>query len=219
MRGPGNAEYTWPGNLRELSSVRGRDLASAVAKSQEAVTAKVKLPYGIHIDWSGEFNELKEATDRLLLIVPLTLVLIGFLVYRAVHNWLDTLIVLIDIPVACTGGILALLITGQHFSVSAAMGFVSIFGIAVQDALLRVTYFQRLHFDHGLPVEQARGVGEAVPPGADDHAGGDPGPAPGRPRARHRRGHAAAARHRGDRTRWPPGWCSTGGVDLDPVSE
>jgi cobalt-zinc-cadmium resistance protein CzcA len=136
-------------------SVRGRDLASAVVEAQKAVEAKVKLPYGIHIDWSGEFNELKEATDRLLLIVPLTLLLIGFLVHRAVHNWLDTLIVLIDIPVACTGGILALLITGQHFSVSAAMGFVSIFGIAVQDALLMVTYFQRLHFEQGLSVEQA----------------------------------------------------------------
>jgi len=136
-------------------SVRGRDLASAVAEAQRAVQAKVKLPYGVHADWAGQFNELKEATDRLLFIVPLTLLLIGLLVYRAVHNWLDTLIVLIDIPVACTGGILALLLTGQHFSVSAAMGFVSIFGIAVQDALLMVTYFQRLHFEQGHSVEQA----------------------------------------------------------------
>ena len=136
-------------------SVRGRDLASAVADAQKVVAEKVKLPYGIHIDWSGEFNELKQATQRLLLIVPLTLLLIGFLVYRAVHNWLDTAIVLIDIPVACTGGVLALLVTGQHFSVSAAMGFISIFGIAVQDALLMVTYFQRLHFEQGVSVEQA----------------------------------------------------------------
>ena len=73
----------------------------------------------------------------------------------AVGNWLDLLIVLIDIPVACTGGVLALLVTGTHFSVSAAMGFVSVFGIAVQDALLMVMYFQQLHFKEGFSVEAA----------------------------------------------------------------
>jgi cobalt-zinc-cadmium resistance protein CzcA len=64
-------------------------------------------------------------------------------------------IVLLDIPLACTGGVLALMVTGTHFSQSAAIGFVSVFGIAVQDALLMVTYFQRLHLNEGLPLEQA----------------------------------------------------------------
>jgi cobalt-zinc-cadmium resistance protein CzcA len=91
---------------------------------------------------------------RLQIIIPVSLLLISLLVYAAVKNWLDMLIVLIDIPVAITGGVLALLITGTHFSASAAMGFVSIFGIAVQDALLMVTYFQQLSKE-GSSVEDA----------------------------------------------------------------
>jgi cobalt-zinc-cadmium resistance protein CzcA len=136
-------------------SVRGRDLASTVEEARARVAKAIKLPYGTHVEWSGEMNELQEATERLLVVIPLSLVLIAFLTYGAVHNWLDTLLVLIDIPVACTGGLLALLVTGTNLSVSAIMGFVSIFGIAVQDALLMVTYFQRLHVDQGISAEQA----------------------------------------------------------------
>jgi heavy metal efflux system protein len=136
-------------------SVRGRDLGGTIEEARAKIAKEVQLPYGVHLSWSGEINELNDAQARLAFIIPLTLILIGFLVYAAVHNWLDTLLVLIDIPVACTGGLLALLITGTNLSVSAMMGFVSIFGIAVQDALLMVTYFQRLHFGDGLTVEQA----------------------------------------------------------------
>ena len=109
----------------------------------------------------GELNELKEAFQRLIVIVPVTLALIVFLVYGATRSWLDTFIVVISIPVACTGGALALLVTGVNFSVSAAMGFISIFGIAIQDAILVVTYFQRLRNVEGLPLEEAaRQAGE-----------------------------------------------------------
>src|SRR4029077_18680785 len=87
--------------------------------------------------------------------MPITLLLIGFLVYSAVKNGMDTLIVFLNIPVAGAGGVLALLITGIHFSVSAAMGFISIFGIAVQDAILVVTYFQRLRDVEGLSIVDA----------------------------------------------------------------
>jgi heavy metal efflux system protein len=92
---------------------------------------------------------------RFLIIVPLTLMLIALLVYSAVKSGLDTLIVLLSIPVACTGGVFALLINHINFSVSAAMGFVSIFGIATQDAILVVTYFKRLRHVEGLSVEDA----------------------------------------------------------------
>ncbi|MGO8996618.1 MAG: efflux RND transporter permease subunit [Polyangiaceae bacterium] len=136
-------------------SVRGRDLNSTIVEAQQKIAQKVKLPYDSHLEWSGEINELKEAEARLIIIIPLTLLLIGFLTYTAVKNWVDTIIVLVDIPVACTGGVLALLITGVHFSVSAAMGFISIFGIAIQDAILVVTYFQRLHDVEGHSIEQA----------------------------------------------------------------
>jgi cobalt-zinc-cadmium resistance protein CzcA len=126
-------------------SVRGRDLASTVEESERRIDATQRLPPETNLIWAGEINELKEAEQRLLVIVPLTLMIITLLVYSAVRHWTATLIVMVDIPVAITGGILALLVTGEHLSVSAAMGFISIFGIAVQDALLMVTYFQRLH--------------------------------------------------------------------------
>jgi cobalt-zinc-cadmium resistance protein CzcA len=136
-------------------SVRGRDLASTIRASEQQIADSVRLPPETNLIWAGEITELKEAQDRLVIIVPLTLILIGFLVYSAVRSWLATSIVLIGIPVACTGGILALLVTGEHLSVSAAMGFISIFGIAVQDALLMVTYFQQLHTVEGHPIEEA----------------------------------------------------------------
>ncbi len=136
-------------------SVRGRDLQSTIAEAQSKINAKLKLPYDTHLEWGGEINELKEANQRLMVIIPITLLLIAFLVYSAVRSWMDTLIVFVSIPVACTGGVVALLVTGIHFSVSAAMGFISIFGIAIQDAILVVTYFQRLRDVEGLPVVQA----------------------------------------------------------------
>jgi heavy metal efflux system protein len=135
-------------------SVRGRDLASTVAEAQQKIRERIHLPYESHLDWAGEINELADAQSRLVVIIPVTLLLIGLLVYGAVKNWLDTMIVLLAIPVACTGGILALLVTGTNFSVSAAMGFISIFGIAIQDAILVVTYFQRLRLQ-GEPMERA----------------------------------------------------------------
>jgi cobalt-zinc-cadmium resistance protein CzcA len=136
-------------------SVRDRDLAGTVLEAQRRIAREVQLPYGTHLEWSGELNELKEAEDRLIVIIPLTLLLIAFLTYSAVKNWLDMTIVLVNIPVACTGGILALLLTRTNFSVSAAMGFISIFGIAIQDAILVVTYFQRSHYELGHPIIDA----------------------------------------------------------------
>jgi heavy metal efflux system protein len=136
-------------------SVRERDLKSTIAEAQQKIAAKIHLPYDTHLEWAGEINELNEAMARLVIIIPITLLLIAFLSYTAVKNWVDTLIVLIDIPVACTGGVLALLITGIHFSVSAAMGFISIFGIAIQDAILIVTYFQRLREVEGHTIVHA----------------------------------------------------------------
>jgi cobalt-zinc-cadmium resistance protein CzcA len=134
-------------------SVRGRDLKSTIAEAQHQIDAKVRLPYDTHLEWGGEINELKEAMGRLVVIIPLTLLLIVFLVYGAVKTWIDTLIVVISIPVACTGGVLALLLTRINFSVSAAMGFISIFGIAIQDAILVVTYAQR-QWNQGKSIEE-----------------------------------------------------------------
>jgi cobalt-zinc-cadmium resistance protein CzcA len=136
-------------------SVRGRDLKSTVIEAQNTIASKVHLPYDIHLEWAGQMNELKEAMGRLSIIIPLTFALIALLVYGAVRTWVDTLIVFISILVASTGGVLALLIARIHFSVSAAMGFISIFGIAIQGAILVVSYFQRLREEQGLSIEEA----------------------------------------------------------------
>src|SRR5262249_26231964 len=139
----------------------GRDLAGTIADATKRIGDQVHLPYDSHLEWAGEINELHEAEGRLTIILPITLLAITFLTYAAVRNWVDTLLVLINIPVACTGGVVALLVTGIHFSVSAAMGFISIFGIAIQDAILVVTYFQRLHdVDNLSIVEAAREAAE-----------------------------------------------------------
>jgi cobalt-zinc-cadmium resistance protein CzcA len=136
-------------------SVRGRDLKSTVSEAQQKIASAVHLPYDIHLEWAGQMNELKDAMGRLSVIIPLTFALIAILVYGAVRTWVDTLIVFISILVACTGGVLALLIAQINFSVSAAMGFISIFGIAIQGAILVVSYFQRLREHQGLSIEEA----------------------------------------------------------------
>ncbi len=134
-------------------SVRGRDLASTIEEARATVERSVRLPYDTHLEWAGEISELKETNRRLLIIIPLTVLVIAFLVYTSVKTLPATLIVLSGIPVAISGGILALFATGTNFSISAAMGFISVFGIAVQDALIVVTYAQRL-WAQGMEVEE-----------------------------------------------------------------
>jgi len=135
-------------------SVRGRDLASTIAEAQSKIVAQVKLPYDTHLEWAGEINQLRDTTARLLIIVPVTLLIIMFLVYSSVKNARDTVIVLLGAPVAASGGVVALFLTGTDFSISAAMGFISILGVSIQDALLVVTYAQQLR-KQGEPAEGA----------------------------------------------------------------
>jgi cobalt-zinc-cadmium resistance protein CzcA len=101
-------------------------------------------------------NQLRETTARLLVIVPITLLLIAFLIFSSAKNGRDTLIVLLGVPVASSGGIVALYLTGTDFSISAAMGFISILGVAVQDALLVVTYARQLRQQGHDAKEAAR---------------------------------------------------------------
>lgn len=138
-------------------SVRGRDLEGTIAEGRAKVASAVSASGEMHLDWSGEIDELREAQRRLSVIVPLTLAAITLLVYASVRNVASTVIVLLNIPVACAGGVLALFLSRHDFSVSAAMGFISVFGIAVQDAILVVSHFQRVRAQaEGRPtVEEA----------------------------------------------------------------
>jgi heavy metal efflux system protein len=133
-------------------SVRGRDLKTTLDDARERIAAAVTLPYDTHLEWAGEINELRDAERRLSVIVPLTLLAIGLLAWGSVRRGPETVIVLLTIPLACSGGLLALIVTGIPFSVSAAMGFISIFGIAIQDGILVTSYTQR-SWRSGAPLE------------------------------------------------------------------
>ena len=105
-------------------SVRGRDLAGAVEEAQQRIARNVKLPTGYRIEWSGEFEWLQQAKDRLAIIVPITFVLIVVLLYGLFNSWRDSMLALLGLPFAISGGVLALYVSGLDFSVSAAIGFI-----------------------------------------------------------------------------------------------
>jgi len=125
-------------------SVRGRDLGGAVLDAQRQIAQKVKLPSGYRLEWVGEFGEFEEAIKRLALIVPLSILLIGFMLYINFGTLTDTLLAASVIPMTLVGGIFALVITGTAFSVSAAIGFVALFGIAAMDGIIVLSYFNRM---------------------------------------------------------------------------
>ena len=132
-------------------SVRGRDRRPRSQRAEprhQFDQASVRHPPGL----GGEIDQLRETTRRLMVVVPLTLLIIGFLIYLTVKTLPRTpVIVLLGIPVAASGGVLALAVTGSPLSISAAMGFISLLGIAVQDALIVVNYAQRL-WREGQPL-------------------------------------------------------------------
>ncbi len=125
-------------------AVRDRDLQSAVQEAKSQVAREVTLPEGVHLEWAGEYGELQQANRRLEIVVPFALVLIAGVLYGATLSLIDTFIIMAQVPVACLGGVLALYITGTPFSVSAAVGFISIFGIAVMDGILLSFYIRQL---------------------------------------------------------------------------
>ncbi|HEY6420392.1 MAG TPA: CusA/CzcA family heavy metal efflux RND transporter [Candidatus Binataceae bacterium] len=135
-------------------AVRGRDLQSAVIDAKKLVAENVKLPEGVHLQWAGEYGELQAANRRLMVVVPFALLLIAGVLYGATTSLIDTFIIMAQIPVACLGGILALIITGTPFSISAAVGFISIFGIATMDGILLSFYIRQL-WDEGHPFEES----------------------------------------------------------------
>jgi heavy metal efflux system protein len=125
-------------------SVRGRDLESTVNAAKREVAEKIKLPEGVHLDWMGEYSELQQANRRLEIVIPLALLLIMGVLYAATLSMVNTLILMAQVPVACLGGVLALVVTGTPFSVSAAVGFISIFAIAIMDGILLNYYIHQL---------------------------------------------------------------------------
>ena len=135
-------------------SVRERDLGSTVEEAQERIAKTVPLPAGYRMEWSGEFGALQEAKKRLAVIVPLSLLLILALLYALFNSMRDSVIALSGIPFAVAGGILGLYVAGLNASVSAAVGFISLFGVAAMDGILLVSYIRR-DLDEGMGTEMA----------------------------------------------------------------
>lgn len=125
-------------------SVRGRDLGGAVAEAKDKIAKAIALPNGYRMEWAGEFEELEQAQKRLEIVVPLSLLLILGLLYALFNSIRDSLLVLTGIPFAVAGGIVALYISGEAFGISAAIGFVSLFGVSVMNGILIMTYFNEL---------------------------------------------------------------------------
>jgi cobalt-zinc-cadmium resistance protein CzcA len=125
-------------------SVRNRDLGGAVLEAQQKVAQQVVVPGGFHLEWVGDFGNLKSAVARLSVAVPASLVLIGILLFMNFGSIVDALLAASVIPMALIGGILSLVLTGTPFSVSAAIGFVALFGIAAMDGIIVVAYFNQM---------------------------------------------------------------------------
>jgi cobalt-zinc-cadmium resistance protein CzcA len=134
-------------------SVRGRDLGSTVAEAQAKIARDIQLPTGYRIIWAGEFQDLKAAQQRLALFVPLSLGLILVLLYSLFNSVRDSLLALAGIPSSAAGGVLALKVAGLPFSISAAIGFISLFGVSVMNGILVLTYFNELHMQGMTPFD------------------------------------------------------------------
>jgi cobalt-zinc-cadmium resistance protein CzcA len=136
-------------------SVRGRDMGSAVAEAQQKVNESIKLPKGYTMAWQGDFENQQRASNRLKLVVPISLVLIFFILFVLFGNVIDAGLILLNVPFAIIGGISALLLTGTNFSISAGIGFIALFGICIQNNVILLSRFkknlhERLHLDNAI---------------------------------------------------------------------
>jgi cobalt-zinc-cadmium resistance protein CzcA len=158
------ASFIYRGNLQRYVPVRfsvtGRDLQGAVAEVRQRVANEIRLPEGTHMEWVGEYGELQAANRRLAVVIPIAVLLIIGVLYAATLSVVNTLILLAQVPLACLGGILALVLTHTPFSVSAAVGFISIFAIAIMSGIVMNFYIHQLW-------EQGYSVMDSILMGAD----------------------------------------------------
>jgi len=134
--------------------IRGRDMGSVVADMQANVAKNVRLPDGYSVSWSGEFENQERAMKRLSVIVPISILIIFLLLFDAFKSFRNSLLIILNIPFSVIGGILALWLTGIYLSVSAAIGFIALFGQAVLNGVVMVTLFNELK-NHGMTAEEA----------------------------------------------------------------
>jgi cobalt-zinc-cadmium resistance protein CzcA len=143
----GGSEIYREGNQRYIAikySVRGRDLGSAVEEAIAKVGQQVKLPTGYHINWEGEYASQKRANQRLLIVLPITILIIFIILYTMFKSFKWAALIMANVAVAPIGGLLALLFTGTNFSVSSGVGFLALFGVSVQTGVIMLEYINQL---------------------------------------------------------------------------
>lgn len=153
----GPRQITRENNQRFITvqcNVRGRDIGSFVVEGQEAIAEKVQMPPGYLVSWGGQFELQQEANKRLALVVPVTLLIILLLLFMNFGSLKNTFLILFNIPLALVGGVVALWLTGQNLSVPSSVGFIALFGIALENGMVLVTYLNQLVRD-GVPVDEA----------------------------------------------------------------
>ncbi len=152
----GPRQITRENNQRFITvqcNVRGRDIGSFVADAQKAIEANIKLPPGYIVDWGGQFELQQEANKRLMLVVPVTLLIVFLLLFSTFRSLKNSFLILMNIPLALVGGIAGLWLTGQNLSVPASVGFIALFGIALANGMVLVTYLNQL-LREGIPMEE-----------------------------------------------------------------
>ncbi|MNY10576.1 Cobalt-zinc-cadmium resistance protein CzcA [compost metagenome] len=136
------------------ANVRGRDIGSFVADAKEALAREVQIPSGYWVTWGGQFESQQRAMATLAVVVPLVIGLIFALLFGTFGSVSQSALILLNIPFALIGGIVALFLTRQHLSVSASVGFIALFGVAVQNGVILVSTFNKLRHE-GMPLEEA----------------------------------------------------------------
>jgi cobalt-zinc-cadmium resistance protein CzcA len=147
------------GNSRYIAikySVRGRDLGSTVREAIETVRRNVALPESYHLDWTGEYESQQRANRRLAFIVPITVLLMSFILYSAFDSWKWVSLILAVVALSPFGGLLSLLLTGTHFSVSSGLGFLALIGVSVEIGVIMVEYINQLRTRGMNPREAAK---------------------------------------------------------------
>jgi cobalt-zinc-cadmium resistance protein CzcA len=155
MEGPSTINREWgKRRITVQCNVRGRDVKSFVAEGREKIMAQVKLPEGYTIEWGGQFENMARANQRLLFVVPMALALIFVLLFFSLKTLREVFIVASGIPLGLVGGVLALWLRGLPFTVSSAIGFVALSGVAILNGLVLVTFIKQ-KLEAGTPLEKA----------------------------------------------------------------
>ena len=153
----GPRQITRENNQRFITvqtNVRGRDIGSFVEEAQKAIGAKITFPPGYLVSWGGQFELQQEANKRLSVVVPITLLIVFLLLFSSFNSLKNALLIILNIPLALVGGVVALWLTGQNLSVPSSVGFIALFGIALENGMVLVTYLNQLLRD-GTPMDEA----------------------------------------------------------------